>query len=102
MSSTAGPSRFTSSVLLGGMLFAPAAFLVFRGNLSIHEALLRFGCALLFAMLGTALVLSATPVPGSARDTADQPGGAGDQPGSAAHVTEATTSISVPVTQPAG
>ncbi|WP_406833108.1 hypothetical protein ABEG17_09815 [Pedococcus sp. KACC 23699] len=101
MASTTGPSRYRSSVLLGAMLFAPAAFLVLHGNLSVNQALVRFGCALLFAMVGTAVVLSSMPTP--VRPGAEDH--AGDGSGTAAHVTETTTSMGVPVvpvTQPAG
>ncbi|WP_345500933.1 hypothetical protein [Pedococcus ginsenosidimutans] len=59
--SAAGATRFRLSVLLGAALFAPAAFLVLRGNLSVTDALLRFGCALVVAAAGTALVLATVP-----------------------------------------
>ena len=60
-SAAAGVARFRLSVLLGAALFAPAAFLVLRGNLSVTDALLRFGCALVVAAAGTALVLATVP-----------------------------------------
>lgn len=66
-SAAAGVSRFRLSVLLGAALFAPAAFLVLRGNLSVTDALLRFGCALAVAAAGTALVLATLP-----RDAVDE------------------------------
>ncbi|MEO5981810.1 MAG: hypothetical protein ABIQ13_05790 [Pedococcus sp.] len=106
MSSTTGRSRYKSSVLLGAMLFAPAAMLVLRGNLSINEALVRFGCALLFAAVGTALVLSSMPgsdraegesAPGSASSDGDS--SAADQAAAAA---AAVGLHGAPVTQPAG
>lgn len=54
-------TRFRLSVLLGAALFAPAAFLVLRGNLSVMDGLLRFGCALLVGAAGTGLVLATVP-----------------------------------------
>jgi hypothetical protein len=48
-------------VLLAGLLFAPAVWLVWHGNLSVNDAMLRFGCALLAAGVGIALFLSALP-----------------------------------------
>lgn len=93
-----GSSRFTSSVLLGAMLFAPAAFLVLRGNLSANEALIRFGCALLFAMVGTAVVIGTMPAavgPTTAGESANR---LAEEP----EVVETTTSIGAPVAQPAG
>jgi hypothetical protein len=58
-------TRFRLSVLLGAALFAPAAFLVLRGNLSVLDALLRFGCALLVGAAGTGLVLATVPGDGA-------------------------------------
>ena len=97
-----GNSRFRSNVLLAAMLFAPAAFLVLRGNLSVNEALVRFGCALLFAMVGTAVVVGTMPATDGAPDGAGQAGRSAEEQ---APVSEATTSIGNPVTpvaQPAG
>ncbi|KQU65289.1 hypothetical protein [Phycicoccus sp. Root101] len=96
---TNGSSRFKSSVLLGAMLFAPAAFLVLRGNLSVNEALVRFGCALAFAMIGTAVVISSLPAEDRGPSAEDQAQRMADAP---APVTESTTSMGVPVTQPVG
>lgn len=67
-SGAARVTRFRLSVLLGAALFAPAAFLVLRGNLSVTDALLRFGCALLVAAAGTALVLATVPADDLAGD----------------------------------
>ncbi len=55
-----GPG-FGQSVVLAGLLFAPAALLVLDGNLSVYDALLRFGCALAAAAVGTALIRTAMP-----------------------------------------
>ena len=103
MSSTTGPSRFKPSVLLGAMLFAPAAMLVLRGNLSVNEALVRFGCALLFAAVGTAVVLFSMPALVRADSAAGaglfgEESAAGDQAAGAA----AAGLQGAPVTQPAG
>jgi len=78
-SAAARVSRFRLSVLLGAALFAPAAFLVLRGNLSVTDALLRFGCALLVAAAGTALVLATVP-----RETVSEVSAAGETPTGAA------------------
>jgi hypothetical protein len=87
------------------MLFAPAAMLVLRGNLSVNEALVRFGCALLFAMVGTAVVLSSLPAPHSTRGGVTlgqgQPDGSSateESPGAPARLGVP----GVPVTQPVG
>ncbi|GAA2735651.1 hypothetical protein GCM10009867_18430 [Pedococcus aerophilus] len=92
-----GSGRFKSSVLLGAMLFAPAAFLVMRGNLSVNEALIRFGCALLFAMVGTAVVIGTMPAAGGP-STGEPVHRSPEEP----EVTETTTSIGTPAVQPAG
>ena len=107
MSSTSGtgpaPSRFRSSVLLAAMLFAPAAFLVLRGNLSVNEGLVRFGCALLFAMVGTAVVISTMPSVGAAHDE-DEAGSDGSDGSTAAgaDVPALLGGAGVPVAQPVG
>ena len=93
-----GSGRFKSSVLLGAMLFAPAAFLVMRGNLSVNEALIRFGCALLFAMVGTAVVIGTMPAAGGPSAGGEPVRRSAEEP----EVTETTTSIGTPTVQPAG
>jgi hypothetical protein len=50
-------------------MFAPAVVLVLHGNLSVNDALLRFGCALLAAAAGTALLAYALP----GQDRVDEP-----------------------------
>jgi hypothetical protein len=45
-------------VVLAVLLTVPAVFLVARGELSAHDAMVRFGCAWAFATGGVALVLS--------------------------------------------
>jgi hypothetical protein len=75
-------TRFRLSVLLGAALFAPAAFLVLRGNLSVTDALMRFGCALLVAAAGTALVLATVPAEDLAGD-APPAAAAPDEPAAA-------------------
>lgn len=99
-----GSSRFRSSVLIAAMLFAPAAFLVLRGNLSVNEALVRFGCALLFAMVGTAIVVSSMPVPGGSEG--DAPGSAGGSSTSDQAAGSAASAplggVGLPVAQPVG
>ncbi len=106
MSSTTGPSRYKSSVLLGAMLFAPAAMLVLRGNLSINEALVRFGCALLFAAVGTAVVLFSMPAPGpGGGGAASGTGSSGEESAAADQGAGAAAAAGLqgaPVTQPVG
>jgi hypothetical protein len=103
---TTGPGRFRSGVLLGAMLFAPAAVLVLRGNLSINEALVRFGCAWVFAVVGTALVLSSLPA--AAADGEPVPDGSVPQdhapsPGHQGAAASAPQGAPVPaLAQPAG
>ncbi len=58
---SAAGQAFGPTVLLGAFLFVPAALLVFHGNLSVYDALLRFGCALAVASIGTAVIRSALP-----------------------------------------
>src|SRR5690349_14697240 len=53
-----GPSGFHAAVVLAVLLTVPAVFLVARGELSPHDAMVRFGCAWAFATGGVALVLS--------------------------------------------
>lgn len=69
-------TRFRLSVLLGAALFAPAAFLVLRGNLSVMDGLLRFGCALLVGAAGTGLVLATVPSDEDGDDLASEPSAA--------------------------
>jgi hypothetical protein len=69
--------------VLAVLLTVPAVYLVARGELSAHDALVRFGCAWAFATAGVALVLStvgggSVAVPGDA-DAPD--GGAADGSG---------------------
>ena len=52
------PSGFRAAVVLAVLLTGPAVYLVARGELSAHDALVRFGCAWAFATGGVALVLS--------------------------------------------
>lgn len=104
MSSTTGPSRYKPSVLLGAMLFAPAAMLVLRGNLSVNEALVRFGCALLFAAVGTAVLLFSMPPlvrddGATGSDASAEQSSAADQ---AAGASAAAGLQGAPVTQPVG
>ena len=82
------------------MLFAPAAFLVLRGNRAFNEARVRFGCALRFAMIGSAVVISSLPATGSDGAPRETSPDGGD-----AMAGGATAPISVPaapVTQPVG
>ena len=81
MSSDGRPSGFRAGLVLAVLLTVPAAYLVGRGQLSAHDALVRFGCAWAFATGGIALVLStvggssvpngAAPFP-VAQDSAEQ------------------------------
>ena len=52
------PSGFRAAVVLALLLTGPAVYLVAKGELSPHDALVRFGCAWAFATAGVALVLS--------------------------------------------
>src|SRR6476661_11103115 len=52
------PSGFRAAVVLAVLLTVPAVYLVGRGELSAHDAMVRFGCAWAFATGGVALVLS--------------------------------------------
>jgi hypothetical protein len=52
------PSGFRPAVVLAVLLTGPAVYLVAKGELSPHDALVRFGCAWAFATGGVALVLS--------------------------------------------
>lgn len=61
------PSGFRAAVVLALLLTGPAVYLVAKGELSPHDALVRFGCAWAFATGGVALVLS-TVGGGSAAD----------------------------------
>lgn len=91
------PSGFRTAVVLAVLLTVPAVYLVARGELSAHDALVRFGCAWAFATAGVALVLStvaggSTAVPadadasdGGASDADASDGGAAD--GSGEHPT---------------
>lgn len=54
----ARPSGFRSAVVLAVLLTVPAVYLVGKGELSAHDALVRFGCAWAFATSGVALVLA--------------------------------------------
>lgn len=69
------PSGFRTAVVLAVLLTVPAVYLVARGELSAHDALVRFGCAWAFAAGGVALVLSTV-------------GGSGAEPVTAARPTE--------------
>ncbi|QGN58005.1 hypothetical protein [Nostocoides sp. HKS02] len=51
-------SGFRPAVVLAVLLTVPAVYLVGKGELSAHDALVRFGCAWAFATAGIALVLS--------------------------------------------
>lgn len=60
---------FRSAVVLAVLLTVPAVYLVGRGDLSAHDALVRFGCAWAFAAGGVGLLLSTvggTSVPAAA------------------------------------
>src|SRR6476661_611483 len=81
------PSGFRAAVVLAVLLTVPAVYLVGKGELSAHDALVRFGCAWAFAAGGVALVLStvgsrsATLGGGDrAHEGAAQPGGPGAAP----------------------
>ncbi len=50
------PERFGAGALLAVLMFAPAALLVWRGNLSVDDAVLRFGVAWVVAVCGVGLV----------------------------------------------
>ncbi len=70
-------SGYRLSVLLGAALSAPAVLLVLHGNLSVNDALVRFGCALVFAAAGLAVVLATLP---SHTGPGDAPGAAAPAP----------------------
>lgn len=53
------PERFGFGALVGVLMFVPAGVLVYRGNLSIDDALLRFGLAWTAAVVGVGVVASA-------------------------------------------
>lgn len=52
------PERFGVGALVGVLMFVPAGLLVHRGNLSIDEALMRFGLAWTAAVVGVGIVAS--------------------------------------------
>ncbi|QKE82656.1 hypothetical protein [Arthrobacter sp. NEB 688] len=52
------PERFGLGALFGVGMFVPAAMLVQAGNLSIDQAVLRFGLAWLAAVVGVGIVAS--------------------------------------------
>ena len=62
------PSGFRAAVVLAVLLTGPAVDLVARGELSAHDALVRFGCAWAFATGGVALVLSTVGGGSAAQD----------------------------------
>ena|SRR6476661_2920575 len=68
------PSGFRAAVVLAVLLTVPAVYLVGKGELSAHDALVRFGCAWAFTTGGVALVLS-TVGGGSAPHPAADPAG---------------------------
>lgn len=52
------PERFGFGALVGVLMFVPAGLLVYRGNLSVDDALLRFGLAWTVAVVGVGVVAS--------------------------------------------
>lgn len=52
------PERFAFGALFGVALFVPAGMLVYAGNLSIDQAVYRFGLAWLVAVVGVGIVAS--------------------------------------------
>ncbi len=64
------PERFGIGALLAVLMFAPAGLLVWRGNLSVDDAVLRFGLAWLVAVCAVGVVsatLAAAPPPAPER-----------------------------------
>jgi hypothetical protein len=60
-------------LVLAVLLTIPAVYLVGKGELSAHDALVRFGCACAFAAGGVALLLStvgASPAPAATASAA--------------------------------
>ncbi|MBM6401444.1 hypothetical protein [Phycicoccus sonneratiae] len=75
------PERFGFGALFGVLMFAPAALLVYRGNLSVDEALLRFGLAWTAAVAGVGVVVSVLRGSPPVRRAAAPPGAsAGAEP----------------------
>ncbi|QIM21910.1 hypothetical protein G7075_13560 [Phycicoccus sp. HDW14] len=52
------PERFGFGALFGVLMFVPAGLLVYRGNLSVEDAVLRFGLAWTVAVMGVGVVAS--------------------------------------------
>lgn len=69
-------SGFRAALVLAVLLTVPAVYLVGRGDLSAHDALVRFGCAWAFATAGVALVRST--VGGGSKSSPASPGSVGD------------------------
>lgn len=63
------PERFGFGALLGVLMFAPAAVLVWRGDLSVDAAIVRLGLAWTVAVVGVGVVVSVLsgPAPSAAR-----------------------------------
>ncbi|MGG5259679.1 hypothetical protein [Phycicoccus avicenniae] len=57
------PERFGFGAMLGVLMFAPAAVLVWHGNLSVNDAIVRFGLAWTVAVVGVGVVVSALSAP---------------------------------------
>ena len=78
------PSGFRAAVVLAVLLTGPAVYLVAKGELSAHDALVRFGCAWAFATGGVALVLSTVGGGSPIADDLSQEGAGGGAPAAAA------------------